>query len=154
VQTTAIDQTAGIVNLTTALAHASGASDCPVCTISETATPHRMGAALTYCRGRRHRCPDGSEDQEPKSQRQPAKARSSPTSRLRQLSGGPQNPPRGHPLPMAIDKRPIGSIPSRAAFVTTPSIARSTLRKSLFFPGNREIFLKNRDIIKHEPGNC
>ena len=53
VQTTAIDQTAGIVNLTTVLAHASGewiASDWPVCAISETATPHRMGSALTYAR--------------------------------------------------------------------------------------------------------
>src|SRR6516164_7916855 len=53
VQTTAIDQTAGILNLTTVLAHSSGewiASDWPVCAISETATPHRMGAALTYAR--------------------------------------------------------------------------------------------------------
>jgi hypothetical protein len=53
VQTTAIDQAAGIVNLTTVLAHASGewvASDWPVCPISETATPHRMGAALSYAR--------------------------------------------------------------------------------------------------------
>jgi hypothetical protein len=53
VQTTAIDQTAGIVNLTTVLAHSSGewiASDWPVGPISETATPHRMGAALTYAR--------------------------------------------------------------------------------------------------------
>jgi hypothetical protein len=53
VQTTAIDQTAGIVNLTTVLAHASGewiASDWPICAISETKTPHRMGAALTYAR--------------------------------------------------------------------------------------------------------
>jgi hypothetical protein len=53
VQTTAIDQSAGIVNLTTVLAHSSGewiASDWPVCAISETATPHRMGAALTYAR--------------------------------------------------------------------------------------------------------
>jgi len=53
VQTTAIDQTAGIVNLTTVLAHASGewiASDWPICAISDTATPHRMGAALTYAR--------------------------------------------------------------------------------------------------------
>ena len=52
-QTTAIDQAAGIVNLTTVLAHSSGewiASDWPVCAISETATPHRMGAALTYAR--------------------------------------------------------------------------------------------------------
>ena len=53
VQTTAVDQSAGVVNLTTVLAHASGewiASDWPVCPISETAAPHRMGAALTYAR--------------------------------------------------------------------------------------------------------
>jgi ERF superfamily len=53
VQTTAIDQGAGIVNLTTVLAHSSGewiASDWPVCALSETATPRRMGAALTYAR--------------------------------------------------------------------------------------------------------
>jgi ERF superfamily len=53
VQTTAIDHTAGMVNLTTTLAHASGewiASDWPVCPISETANPQRMGAALTYAR--------------------------------------------------------------------------------------------------------
>ena len=52
-QTTAIDRAAGIVNLTTVLAHASGewiASDWPVCAIAETAMPHRMGAALTYAR--------------------------------------------------------------------------------------------------------
>jgi hypothetical protein len=52
-QTTAIDQAAGIVNLITVLAHASGewiASDWPVCAIAKTATPHRMGAALTYAR--------------------------------------------------------------------------------------------------------
>ena len=53
VQTTAIDQAAGTVNLTTVLAHASGqwiASDWPVCAIADTAEPHRMGAALTYAR--------------------------------------------------------------------------------------------------------
>ena len=53
VQTTAIDHTAGMVNLTTTLAHASGewiASDWPVCPIAETANPQRMGAALTYAR--------------------------------------------------------------------------------------------------------
>jgi hypothetical protein len=52
-QTTAIDQTAGMVNLITTLAHASGewiASDWPVCAIAETANPQRMGAALTYAR--------------------------------------------------------------------------------------------------------
>ena len=53
VQTTSIDESTGIVRLNTVLAHASGewiASDWPVCAISETATPHRMGAALTYAR--------------------------------------------------------------------------------------------------------
>jgi hypothetical protein len=53
VQTTAIDQAAGVVNLTTVLAHASGewiASDWPVCAVADTATPRRMGAALTYAR--------------------------------------------------------------------------------------------------------
>jgi hypothetical protein len=52
-QTTAIDQTAGLVKLTTVLAHSSGewiASDWPVCAIAETANPQRMGAALTYAR--------------------------------------------------------------------------------------------------------
>ena len=53
VQTTSIDKDAGLINLTTVLAHASGewiASDWPVCPISETATPQRMGASLTYAR--------------------------------------------------------------------------------------------------------
>src|SRR5271154_986667 len=52
VQTTAIDE-AGLIRLTTVLAHASGewvSSDWPVCPVSETAAPHRMGAALTYAR--------------------------------------------------------------------------------------------------------
>jgi ERF superfamily len=52
-QTTAIDQTVGMVHLTTTLAHASGewiASDWPVCPIAETVNPQRMGAALTYAR--------------------------------------------------------------------------------------------------------
>ena len=53
VQSTSIDQAAGVVNLTTMLAHASGewiASDWPVCPVSDTASPQRMGAALTYAR--------------------------------------------------------------------------------------------------------
>ncbi len=53
VQTTAIDQAAGTVNLTTVLAHASGewiSSDWPVCTVADSEQPHRMGAALTYAR--------------------------------------------------------------------------------------------------------
>jgi ERF superfamily len=53
VQTTAIDQASGVVNLTTVLAHAWGewiASDWPVCPIADMASPQRMGAALTYAR--------------------------------------------------------------------------------------------------------
>ena len=53
VQTTGVDQTTGLINLTTLLAHASGewiASDWPVCSVIEIETPHRMGAALTYAR--------------------------------------------------------------------------------------------------------
>jgi hypothetical protein len=53
VQTTAIDGAAGIINLTTMLAHASGewiASDWPVCPMADMASPRRMGAALTYAR--------------------------------------------------------------------------------------------------------
>ena len=53
VQTTAIDIEAGLIRLTTVLAHSSGewmSSDWPVCPVAETAAPHRMGAALTYAR--------------------------------------------------------------------------------------------------------
>jgi hypothetical protein len=52
-QTTSIDAAAGLIRLTTTLAHCSGewvSSDWPVCPVSETAAPHRMGAALTYAR--------------------------------------------------------------------------------------------------------
>ena len=53
VQTTSIDDAAGIVRLSTVLAHASGewiASDWPVCPIAETERPQHMGAVLTYAR--------------------------------------------------------------------------------------------------------
>src|ERR1700722_16598165 len=53
VQTTSIDEAAGLIRLTTTLAHSSGewvSSDWPVCPVSETGAPHRMGAALTYAR--------------------------------------------------------------------------------------------------------
>src|SRR5690348_17830025 len=53
VQTTAIDRDGGLIRLTTTLVHASGewvSSDWPVCPVSETAAPHRLGAALTYAR--------------------------------------------------------------------------------------------------------
>jgi hypothetical protein len=53
IQTTAVDTEAGLIRLTTVLAHASGewvSSDWLVCPISEASAPHRMGAALTYAR--------------------------------------------------------------------------------------------------------
>src|SRR5713101_9591069 len=52
-QTTDIDRANGTVNLTTLLLHTSGewiSSDWPVCQLSETSAPRRMGAALTYAR--------------------------------------------------------------------------------------------------------
>jgi hypothetical protein len=52
-QTTDIDRANGMVNLTTTLLHTSGewiSSDWPVCRLSETSAPRRMGAALTYAR--------------------------------------------------------------------------------------------------------
>src|SRR6202049_2450104 len=52
-QTTDIDRASGTVNLTTLLLHTSGewiSSDWPVCQVSETSAPRRMGAALTYAR--------------------------------------------------------------------------------------------------------
>ena len=53
VQTTAIDKEAGLIRLTTTLAHSSGewlSSEWPVCPLAETCAPRRMGAALTYAR--------------------------------------------------------------------------------------------------------
>lgn len=53
VQATAVESDTGLIKLTTTLLHTSGewiASDWPVCLVSETAAPHRMGAALTYAR--------------------------------------------------------------------------------------------------------
>jgi ERF superfamily len=53
VQTTAIDKEADLIRLTTMLAHSSGewlSSEWPICAISETTAPQRMGAALTYAR--------------------------------------------------------------------------------------------------------
>ena len=53
VQATMIDGDSGLIKLTTTLVHGSGewiASDWPVCPVTETAAPQRMGAALTYAR--------------------------------------------------------------------------------------------------------
>src|SRR5262249_23714674 len=52
VQTTALDRDAGLINLTTMLAHASGewiASDWPVCPVADMASPPRLGARAPGC---------------------------------------------------------------------------------------------------------
>jgi hypothetical protein len=53
IQATGIDNEAGLLRLTTVLAHSSGewiSSEWPVCQISDIASAQRMGAALTYAR--------------------------------------------------------------------------------------------------------
>jgi ERF superfamily len=53
IQATAIDKDAGLLRLTTVLAHSSGewiSSEWPVCQITDITSAQRMGAALTYAR--------------------------------------------------------------------------------------------------------
>ena len=53
IQATGIDMEAGLLRLTTLLAHSSGewiSSDWPVCQITDIASSQRVGAALTYAR--------------------------------------------------------------------------------------------------------
>src|SRR5437870_10607097 len=53
IQATSIDKEAGLLRLTTVLAHSSGewiSSEWPVCLIADIASAQRMGAALTYAR--------------------------------------------------------------------------------------------------------
>ncbi len=100
-QTTDIDQVNGMVNLTTILLHTSGewiSSDWPVCQLSETSAPRRMGAALTYAR--RYALFTMVGIASPKAalnQRRSSRARSEPrtlVARLLRKSSVPTNPPR------------------------------------------------------------
>jgi ERF superfamily len=53
IQSTEIDKEAGLLRLTTILAHSSGewvSSEWPVCQIADVSSAQRMGAALTYAR--------------------------------------------------------------------------------------------------------
>ena len=123
-QTTAIDQTAGIVNLTTVLAHSSGewiASDWPVCAVSETATPHRMGAALTYAR--RYALftlvgiagEDDIDAPDLKAPMPPAAAAKPASTTHRQLNGGQSIPGRGGTKVVSNPAKPILSPEASAA---------------------------------------
>src|ERR1700685_265733 len=52
-QTTSTDAAAGLIRLTTLLAHSSGewiSSDWPVCPVAETAAPQRVGGGRSYGR--------------------------------------------------------------------------------------------------------
>jgi hypothetical protein len=129
VQTTSIDQTAGIVRLSTVLAHASGewiASDWPVCAINETASPHRMGAALTYARryglftlvGIAGEDDLDAPDLITPTMPDPTTARSKPKSRL---DGGPRYPRRQTRRPMV----------SKASGPVLEPIASAALRDKL-----------------------
>jgi ERF superfamily len=117
-QTTAIDDQSGLIRLTTVLAHSSGewvSSDWPVCLVTETAEPHRMGAALTYAR--RYAlftlvgiageddldAPDLCEG--PPSPAPPADGRSF-KSRNGQPQGRPRKPGNGQRRPAMHDQRP------------------------------------------------
>ena len=123
VQTTAIDQAAGVVNLTTVLAHSSGewiASDWPVCAIADIATPHRMGAALTYAR--RYALFTlvgiaGEDDVDaPDLTAPPAQATGienpSPNKKV-QLNGGASHVPRGRDI-KSVPRPNLGTAPSAA----------------------------------------
>ena len=124
VQTTAIDQTAGIVSLTTVLAHSSGewiASDWPVCGVSETATPHRMGAGLTYAR--RYALftlvgiagEDDIDAPDLKAPLPPASAAAKPApNRHGQLNGGQTNLDRGGKKAVSNPAKPILSAEASA----------------------------------------
>jgi hypothetical protein len=120
IQTTSVDQTAGTINLTTVLAHASGewiASDWPVCTVRETA--HRTGAALTYAR--RYALFTlvgiaGEDDLDAPDLATPMTQTSKPRTfkehKIRRLNGGQQNPIRRTPRyagGMGPNSSPLGS---------------------------------------------
>jgi hypothetical protein len=111
VQTTSIDESVGIVRLSTVLAHASGewiASDWPVCPINDTAAPHRMGAALTYAR--RYALftlvgITGEDDLDAPDLLAPTTPKTEIGKTKDRLNGGPNYPSRGQP----------GSGPKKAA---------------------------------------
>jgi len=114
VQTTAIDKEAGFIRLTTTLAHSSGewlSSEWPVCTISETAAPRRMGAALTYARsyalftlvGIAGEDDLGAPDLNLKVE--PASSSSAPVNAHQVAAAGPMSPDNGKPAPKSSSSR-------------------------------------------------
>jgi hypothetical protein len=112
VQTTSIDAPAGLISVTTTLAHSSDewvSSDWPVCPVSETAAPHRMGAALTvrYSRslGLRARTISMHRIWDPSPQRRPIRR----TDRLDEPQTDTLMPPRHRAIPAAGPCWPLGA---------------------------------------------
>ena len=127
-QTTGIDQQAGQIHLTTVLAHESGewiASEWPVCPLTQTSTPHLMGAALSYAR--RYALfalvgIAGEDDLDaPDLLVESSPATSQPTDQSRSSHNG--------------RKSPNGSVHKQA---TLPPAASAALRDELIFEINRE----------------
>jgi hypothetical protein len=126
VQTTSIDDAAGLIRLTTVLAHASGewiSSDWPVCPVSETAAPQRMGAALTYAR--RYALFTlvgiaGEDDLDAPDLGGPAKAGATRADTGNANRGKPAVPPCG-PLNGHSPDLPVAAIQRKVAAVRTPA---------------------------------
>jgi len=118
VQTTAIDQSSGTVNLTTVLAHASGewiSSDWPVCTVAASEEPHRMGAALTYAR--RYALFTlvgiaGEDDLDAPDLIAPAGQGTGPGNKLHRSASGHAVPGNGHARQTNNRRQPSGRIPA------------------------------------------
>ena len=126
-QTTAIDRDSGLIRLTTTLVHASGewvSSDWPVCPVSETAAPHRLGAALTYARRYALFTLVGIAGEDDLDAPDLSPAVSAPPSQ-----NGPPRPERAggllhHPPPPASPPLQAAETQARTARVTRPNLPR------------------------------
>jgi hypothetical protein len=144
VQTTAIDRDSGLIRLTTTLVHASGewvSSDWPVCPVSETAAPHRLGAALTYAR--RYALFTlvgiaGEDDLD---------APDLPTAGLSPETQ--KNPPRPEQGPTGLDEPAIAPKPGRPA-QTSSGRARGERSKPASLSADAAANLRNRLIAELE----
>jgi hypothetical protein len=145
VQTTAIDRDSGLIRLTTTLVHASGewvSSDWPVCPVSETAAPQRLGAALTYAR--RYALFTlvgiaGEDDLD---------APDLPTAGL--SPEAQKNPPRPEQGAAGLDQPAIEPKPGRPAQASSNGRARTERSRSASLPPDASENLRHRLIAELE----
>ena len=136
VQTTAIDKEAGLIRLTTTLAHSSGewlSSEWPVCPIAETAAPRRMGAALTYAQAVRAVHPGWNRRRGRSRRAGPQwKSRRYPQCRLRcrRCRRYPTSPGTGRKAIRASCFAPQGESRSSPADHSGPGAVRGVARKA------------------------